>query len=79
MTASAVAEKLVNSHADVLRDLTQKDRRDVAALVKWDRRRPTVCMAKLRMRAAAAHFFEAQVAENRRHLARLQDRVLAHG
>ena len=55
----AVLEDLTDCEADVFCDLPKQNRRDVAALMKRDRRAASRAVAELLVRTALAHFHEA--------------------
>ena len=71
-------EKLIESKADVLRDLTEQDGRDIAALMERHRRAPTFYVSKLLVRTALANFRETERNENSNDLTRLEYRDVTH-
>jgi len=71
-------QELVDRETDILRDLTKQDRRDVASGVDRDGGRAAVGVSELLVRAALAHFDEAEPREDRDDLARLKNRDARH-
>ena len=71
-------KKLVESKADVLRDLTEQDGRDIAALMERHRRASAFYVSKLLMRTALANFRETECDENSNDLSRLENRDVTH-
>lgn len=70
-------QELIHSQANVLGDLANEYRRDIAAGVKRNRSRPTVRMAKLLVRTALPYFGEAKREQDGDNFSRLQDRHAA--
>jgi hypothetical protein len=73
-----VNEQLGDGKPDVLGDLTQKCRGDVATAMKWNRGRATGRISELLVRSTLPHFRKAKIAENRHDLGRFEDRDVAH-
>jgi hypothetical protein len=73
-----VLEQFLDGQADVLRDLAQEDRREIATCVERYSRRAAIDVAKLLVRAALAHLDEAQRGENGNDLAGFEDRDTRH-
>ena len=71
-------KKLIESKADVLRDLTEQDGRDIAALMERRRRASTFYVSILLMRTALANFRETERDENSNDLTRLENRDVTH-
>jgi hypothetical protein len=71
-------EHLGYCETDVFGDLTQKYWRNVAARVKWDRRRAARTVAKLFMRTTLPHFGEAQPSQNRYDFGGFEDWNITH-
>ena len=71
---SAVAEKLLHRQSDVIGDLAQKRRGDVAPLMCRDRRTAAFGITELLMGAALADHLKAQLPEDVCHLRWLENR-----
>jgi len=71
-------EEPVNRQSNVLRDLSQQNRREVAAAVNWDGCAPTIGMSKLFMGSALAHFYESKAFKDHNDLSRFKYRNVAH-
>ena len=70
--------KRINGQSDVLRDLSQQDRRYIPAPMIRYRRAPAVGMPKLLMRSALADFGKTQSIQNGYDFARFENWDLAH-
>ena len=73
-----MAEKLVRRQPHVFDDLTQEDRRDVAATMDRNRCATTIGMRELLMGAALPDFSEAQSHKDEDDFARLENRKPRH-
>src|SRR5450759_4375468 len=73
-----VLEQIIDGQTDVLGDLAQKNRREVAASVKRHRSRATIGVAKLLVRTALAHLGKTERQQNGNNLARLENRDARH-
>ncbi len=69
---------LGHGETDVLGDLAQKNRRSIAASVKWNRCIAAGGVTKLLVRTALPHFGEAQFAQDRYDFGRLENRDITH-
>jgi hypothetical protein len=77
--SSPASEQFPHVHPDVPRDLAQEAGRDIASRVERDGRRATVWVPVLLVRAALAHFHEADPFEQSDDLARSENRDVTHG
>jgi hypothetical protein len=75
---SPVQQHFFDREADVLRDLTKKNRGDVSAGVEGHGRAPPVSVPVLLVRPALPRFGEAEFFQDSDDLARLQDGVPSH-
>ena len=73
-----VFQKFVNGQANVFGNLSEQNRRDVCAGMKWHSGASSIRMAILFVRASLPNFFEAHRFKNGRHFARFSDGRLAH-
>lgn len=71
-------DELFCRQPDVLRDLAQQGRGDVAPGVKGNRRSATVCMAELLVGALLPNFGEAQGLQKGHNLTRVERGQIAH-
>lgn len=72
------ADEFTNVHADVARDLSEHDRRDVTPGMKRHRRHAPIAMSKLLVRASLADLHESEPDQDGDDVAWLQDRNVAH-
>jgi hypothetical protein len=68
-----VLDQFIRRDSDVLGDLTEQDRGNIATLMKWNRRTATSGIAKLLVRSALADFDETELHENGNNLTGLAD------
>jgi len=73
-----VLEQIIDVQADILGDLAQQNRREVAAGVKRHRGRATIGVAELLVRTALAHLGKPERQQNGNDLARLENRDARH-
>jgi hypothetical protein len=64
-------QELLNREADILRDLTQQQWRDVSTGVKRNRRPPTIRVPVLLVRSTLANLTKPEPFKNPRNFARL--------
>lgn len=75
---SAVFQKILHRHADVLGDLSQQDGRKIASRVKRNGGAAAIRMSKLLMRSALANFLKPKPLQNGNHNARFEDGDAGH-
>ena len=73
VTLTATLDELGNREADVSRDATQQDGRQIPTTVDRNGRAAPVGVAELLVGTALAHLFEAECDEDGDNLARLED------
>ena len=73
VTLTATLDELGNREADVSRDATQQDGRQIPTTVDRNGRAAPVGVAELLVETALAHLFEAECDEDGDDLARLED------
>lgn len=71
-------QEIIQREADVLSNLPDKNRRNVASLMLWDRRAASIRMPILSVRTALPDLDKAQRFKQCSNLTRLQRRALCH-
>jgi len=73
-----MAQKVLNSKADIGGNLSHKDGRDIPARVKRYSRTPSIGMTVLFMQAPLPHFPETEPLQNGDNLPGIENRNFAH-
>jgi len=71
-------QEFFHGEVDILGDLAQQDRRDVASLVNRHRGSSPIWVAKLLVRSALARLSEAQLVQDRDDFLGFEDRQFGH-
>ena len=74
----ALAEELIHSQVNVLDDLAQKNRREIAALMKWNGCASAVGMPELTMGSALPNLHEPKIGQDIDDLTGFEDWNVSH-
>lgn len=75
---SVVKQEFLHGHANVLGNLAQQDRRDIAPSVKWHRGPAARRITELAVRPSLPHLDKTQAKQDRDDFRRFQNRNIAH-
>jgi hypothetical protein len=71
-------QKFLGGNRDVFDDLAEKERRNIAAPVKWNRRPTAIGMPVLLVRTALTNLNKTEIRQYASHLAWSQNRKASH-